>query len=395
MGSPVVEKICASRRMHAFYYLWYGNEHLDQAYKHWDHRVLPHWNLALRDNFPHSILHDPPNTIGAPFFPLRGLYSSLDQAVMQAHADELCREAGVGVLVAGWTGQPDNAHAVDGEGVNTDAALRLLATTLAARNQASASVLDVRLAVHIEPYVGRTAESVAADAAYLNAHVLTAANAFSIDGRHVFYVYDSYRTQASEWAHVLKPAGAASVRGAAGDGFFFGLCLDRGCVAELSQAGFDGLYTYFGSDGLSYGSTSAEWAELVRQAHRAGLVVSLSVGPGYDDTRIRPWNSATRKPRDDGAYYRRMLQAAIAAAPDYISVTSFNEWGEGTQIEPAVARTCPQPQAAAAAGLECTSLDYGDDPLLYLRITAQAGAAFCARDAATGESDVATDEGEL
>jgi len=63
------------------------------------------------------------------------------------------------------------------------------------------------------------------------------------------------------------------------------------------------------------------------------------VGPGYLDTRIRPWNAATTRSREDGAYYDRMFAAAIACGPTLIGVTSFNEWHEGTQIEPAVPMT--------------------------------------------------------
>jgi glycoprotein endo-alpha-1,2-mannosidase len=58
-----------------------------------------------------------------------------------------------------------------------------------------------------------------------------------------------------------------------------------------------------------------------------------SVGPGYDDTRVRPWNFINRRDRENGAYYDRMFQAAININPDIISITSFNEWHEGTQIE--------------------------------------------------------------
>eukprot|EP00960_Hanusia_phi_P034229 750930-Hanusia_phi.AAC.3 len=46
-----------------------------------------------------------------------------------------------------------------------------------------------------------------------------------------------------------------------------------------------------------------------------------------------------RKPRTDGAYYDKMWQSAVAAQTEFVSITSYNEWGEGTQIEPAVPKT--------------------------------------------------------
>jgi len=65
----------------------------------------------------------------------------------------------------------------------------------------------------------------------------------------------------------------------------------------------------------------------------------LSVGPGYDDTRIRPWNHANKKAREHGKYYETQWIAALAAKPDIVSITSYNEWHEGTQIEAAIPKT--------------------------------------------------------
>jgi glycoprotein endo-alpha-1,2-mannosidase len=63
------------------------------------------------------------------------------------------------------------------------------------------------------------------------------------------------------------------------------------------------------------------------------------VGPGYDDTRIRPWNGQNTRSRAGGTYYDREFEAALGVRPDLIGITSFNEWHEGTQIEPAVPKT--------------------------------------------------------
>ena len=67
-------------------------------------------------------------------------------------------------------------------------------------------------------------------------------------------------------------------------------------------------------------------------------------------------NAHNTKDREKGKYYRRMWEAAIQHEADMVSITSYNEWGEGTQIEPAVRKT----------GYE----DPGDDPNSYLQLTA-------------------------
>ena len=41
------------------------------------------------------------------------------------------------------------------------------------------------------------------------------------------------------------------------------------------------------------------------------------------------------KPRRNGATYDAMWRMAIAGGADRVTITSFNEWHEGTQIEPA------------------------------------------------------------
>jgi glycoprotein endo-alpha-1,2-mannosidase len=93
-----------------------------------------------------------------------------------------------------------------------------------------------------------------------------------------------------------------------------------------------------------------------------GLIFIPSVGPGYIDTRIRPWNNGTTRDRGNGRYYEKMFKAAIAVKPPMISITSYNEWHEGTQIEPAGKKRIEG----------FTYLDYSPlSPTAYLDLTAE------------------------
>ena len=64
--------------------------------------------------------------------------------------------------------------------------------------------------------------------------------------------------------------------------------------------------------------------------------MSATVMPGYNDRKTGRGN-AFADGRENGAYYVRSWQAAIGSAPDWVIVTSFNEWPEGTYIEPSQA----------------------------------------------------------
>ena len=152
----------------------------------------------------------------------------------------------------------------------------------------------------------------------------------------VFYVYDSYLVQREDWGGILRPEGRKTIRNTPYDGIFLGLVVNEHQKSEVLAAGFDGYYTYFASDGFTYGSSSRNWASLAQYASTNEVLFAPSVGPGYNDVRIRPWNAANTKDREHGGYYEQSFKAALAVRPPIISITSFNEWHEGTQIEKAV-----------------------------------------------------------
>jgi len=142
-------------------------------------------------------------------------------------------------------------------------------------------------------------------------------------------------------------------------------------IAEGTDLGyqrvFDGHYLYSIAWSSDVTRTLQDWGQRVRRyAGRLGMprLWVATVMPGYDDTHSGR-SAAFAVGRRDGEYYRASWAAAIASQPDWVVITSFNEWVEGTMIEP--------------------SVRYGD---LYLNLTRELAAQFRASFAMEGATSV-------
>jgi glycoprotein endo-alpha-1,2-mannosidase len=234
--------------------------------------------------------HQPPGDVYSRFYPAQGPYSSSDPRVVTQQMAQI-RAAGVDEVVVSWWGR----------GSAEDQRLPLVIS--AARRQ------GLLVGIHLEPYPNRSIATVAQDLAYV-----------ATLGVRDVYVYHPRDFSAADWAP-LRAETALTLRLLAGTEL----------VGFAAAAHFDGFYTY---DFSTYGG--GKFVRLCAQAHAMHLVCAPSVGPGYDGRRAGEVSGM--RPRQNGATYDRLWGAALAAAPDIVSVTSYNEWGEGTQIEPAQAR---------------------------------------------------------
>ena len=225
--------------------------------------------------------------LSTPYFPSRGLYSSGSAKVVGAQMREIAA-AGVGTVVVSWWGfdSPENEK------------LGMVAKAAAREG--------LTIAIHIEPYRARTPASAAADIARLHGDY----------GITDFYLYDADRDAAADWAAALAPLVGVRVFG------------HTTFVGRAKASGFDGLYTY---DVVTWNGSL--FRRLCTQAHAVGLLCAPSVGPGYD-ARLATELDAVRL-RNHGQTYDRMWKTVLKAKPDLVTITSYNEWQEGTQIEPA------------------------------------------------------------
>jgi glycoprotein endo-alpha-1,2-mannosidase len=105
--------------------------------------------------------------------------------------------------------------------------------------------------------------------------------------RPLFFFYDAYLTPAHEWASLFTNNGKNTIRGTELDSIMISLYVDSKDQRLLTEGGFDGAYTYFASNGFTYGSSTSSWPTLSKWCEQHGKIFIPSVGPGYDDTRIR------------------------------------------------------------------------------------------------------------
>ena len=252
-----------------FYYAWFGTPSGDGEYQHWQQGGSA-----------------PPAQVGSSFYPSRGAYSSSDAVVLAAQMREIAA-ARVGTVIVSWWGR-DSLE---------DRRLPLVLAAARARGLA--------VAVHLEPYAGRTVASTGEDITYLRRLGVTD-----------FYVWASVDLPDAEWRTLNGSLEGVRV------------FANTNLPGRAAAGGFDGVYTY---DVLLYDGRF--FPRYCAQARRLELLCAPSVGPGYDARRATP--DARVRPRRNGATYDAMWRGAIRARADVVTVTSYNEWHEGTQIESA------------------------------------------------------------
>lgn len=297
----------------SFYYNWYGNTETDGESLHWRHHIAatpPQTGSA-------GIIPGTVDDIACDFYPQLGLYSSNDRGTIQEHL-KMHVQARIGVLSLTWWGEAD---------FNNRSVTILLD---------EAQKLGLKVCFHIEPYPNRNAHTLQTNIKYIIDRWGDHPAFYETNGLPMFFVYDSYLLDNEEWMKLLTKEGEFSIRDTKYDALYIGLALEKESLDDILVSGFDGFYTYFGATRFTEASDPATWKYMQSWAENNGKIFIPSVAPGYIDTRIRPWNTNTTRDRRNGKYYDDMFKAAIDCNASYISITSFNEWHEGTQIEPAV-----------------------------------------------------------
>ncbi len=241
-------------------------------------------------------------------------YVSRDRGVMGRHIDQ-AKSAGIDAFLVAWYGPGEN---------QTEPNLAALLEEAATRNFKIGILFETT-----SPFLGGTGAITGALQHALSVHANHPAF-LRVDGRPVIFFWRPTIYGVENWRAIRSQAdpGYGSVWIAEG-------------VDTSYLAVFDGHHLYSNTwnppADLTY--TNQKFAGRVnsaRQSYGAYKFWVATVMPGYNDVRIRP-GSGFAKDREGGAYYERSWQAAIASTPDWVVITSFNEWPEGSYIEPSAA----------------------------------------------------------
>ncbi len=240
-------------------------------------------------------------------------YSSDDPETIRRHIEQ-AKSAGIDGFVSSWWGP----------NTRTDQNLKPL-LDIAAEN-------DFEICIYFETLKGNR-EPIEPEEAYSRLEFLLTTYAdhpayIKMDGKPVVLFWKAEEYHVDQWADIF-----ARLREKGLDGFFIFSQYD-----EMSLRVFDGFTTY-GVFGY------ADVKKVFRQARRKVDLFQLlndgagkkmwiaTVQPGYDE-RSLPNRRGLFREREGGKFYRRTWEAALETKPDWIVISTWNEWWENTYIEP-------------------------------------------------------------
>ncbi len=253
----------------------------------------------------------PPWFHPAPHEPTLGYYHSHDPDVLEQHVGWAQRHGIDGFIVSWWRRDDFSDQSLE-------------------RLMPIAEESGFRVSVYYEGYNDHieVPDDVVEDLIYVLDTYGAHPSFLKVENRPVIFFYSEgmNRFSEEEWEYILSAVRSQGYS-------FYAVGHEVAWATGEVPAGFDGIHIY--SPVTMEPDVAREHYEQLglRALHRKKHFCS-TVAPGYDDTLIR--DPGFVRERDDGQYYVDIWAAAAEAPAYWILITSFNEWFEGTEIEPSL-----------------------------------------------------------
>jgi len=312
----------------AYYYPWYGTPWGPVGkWFHWCNYGHKPYVLSCSETWRRDIF--------APGYPLIGPYDSLDPEIVRWHI-RLAKSAGIDAFLVSWFGY----HEADGSPNITMRAFEEVLLPVAEEENFKVAIFD-ELAHYKKDFSALLSRTLR----YLPRYKDHPAY-FRINGQPVWYIYQV-------WEDWLTPAKLSEycqkVEAQVGDVFWI---FDGMRARPTAKPGFPGIELYTKPEFLSipqidcftsyslftnwrleeYEDIKTVYLDYAQKVHSAGKFLMLPLHPGHDNSLKA--KSPYIAPRQRGELLRNFIKAASQAKPEFFAICSFNEWHEGTHIEP-------------------------------------------------------------
>lgn len=259
-------------------------------------------------------------------YPVKGPYNSHDSAIIDWQIDQAKAHGITGFVVSWWgKGEYESWH---------DQTLALLIDCAEKKN--------FKVSIYWEQERNTEAQLVqfAVDDLTYALQTYGSRKAFlKVDGKPVIFAYERVESQTplASLAEIIQ-----QTRAKAGDFLLIG----QGCQESLARF-FDGLHTSYSKMRLDLiGSPTPDKIEDFRQnaalnfkngeqlTRKHSRINCPMLIPGFDNTKSS--SGGLKADRYEGKTYRALWEEALKTKPDWILISSWNEWTEDTEIEPSL-----------------------------------------------------------
>jgi len=283
---------------------------------------------------PDRILANGRRDIASIYYPLIGPYDTSDQAVIEYHI-RLARASGIDAFIVDWdgiTGHADFAR-IDS---NFSAMLKV------------AERMNFSLAVDYDAhryYLGSNGPKLTLfhsraeallqiqnDLKYVIREFGPSQAYLKYDGLPAIFEFGgSSVMRGTDWRQVFDALGSEGIR-AKYFRFYFG--------GESYYPPFSGFAPWL-EPGLAATGKTNPVTYIYRAADDARSVPEISFGsnpwPGFDSSPVGDWcyNEGPKTvDRADGSVYNKTWGTTLSVSPKWVDIATFNDWNEGTMIEP-------------------------------------------------------------
>jgi hypothetical protein len=305
-----------TKKVAAFYYQWYGNttNYTQTApYNVTDNPTWWHWDMPQRGWYP-------PTNACSVNTPTWGWYDSADPALIEKHLRE-AEWAGIDALVSSYWGK----NGLEFKHFNTMMEVARVINS------------NVTLSLYYEIFMDGMEQKkevdqitfLTEDLGFLYEFMTDPANKDRLwfeQDKPVVWIYVVRAVSADVWAKVLSNLDEKN------QNLF--IVADRPHQNHAHIAQFQALHQYDVYAPIRDNNYFETFWRVKQNCKEHNQIFVAGVAPGYDDTVVRDGNAPFD--RENGEYYKARWNDAISLKPDWISITSWNEWHEGTEIEPSV-----------------------------------------------------------